>query len=491
MRERDAPREPGQGRQVAAVTGAWLPGTAPAGPGTGQAAATGAAGARGGPEFLINLGPAHPSAHGMLRLRLTVDGDQITAAEPEIGFMHRGAEKLFEARDYRQIIVLANRHDWLGAFASELGVVLAAERLAGIEVPPRAVWARTMLAELNRALSHLAFLSAYPPEIAAPGAGEQWDAERAAGELREAEAGTGELREAEAGAGELREAEAGAGELREAEAGAGPPGEAEPGRAVVAGGAGAGEYGTVAVGAQAAFRAREAIQSVMEEISGGRMHYMFNRVGGLKEEIPAGWLDRACRAIDDVRAALPVIGAPVAQDRFRASTGGVGVLTPAQVRQYGVSGPAARACGVDFDLRRDEPYLAYGQLAGVLRVPTRTAGDCLARFECLGDQLAVSLDLAQECAVRLSRLPQGPLSARLPKVFKVPEGHAYAWTEGPLGLSGYYLVSRGGKTPWRLKLRSASFNNMAVLPEVLPGHRIADLAAILGSLFFVVGDIDR
>ena len=461
MRERDAPRKPGQGRQVAAVTGAWLPGTAPAGPGTGQAAATGAAGARGGPEFLINLGPAHPSAHGMLRLRLTVDGDQITAAEPEIGFMHRGAEKLFEARDYRQIIVLANRHDWLGAFASELGVVLAAERLAGIEVPPRAVWARTMLAELNRALSHLAFLSAYPPEIAAPGAGEQWDAERGAGELREAEAGAGE------------------------------PGEAEPGRAVVAGGAGAGEYGTVAAGAQAAFRAREAIQSVMEEISGGRMHYMFNRVGGLKEEIPAGWLDRACRAIEEVRAALPVIGAPVAQDRFRARTGGVGVLTPAQVRQYGVSGPAARACGVDFDLRRDEPYLAYGQLAGVLRVPTRTAGDCLARFECLGDQLAVSLDLAQECAVRLSRLPQGPLSARLPKVFKVPEGHAYAWTEGPLGLSGYYLVSRGGKTPWRLKLRSASFNNMAVLPEVLPGHRVADLAAILGSLFFVVGDIDR
>jgi len=471
MRERDAPRKPGQGRQVAAVTGAWLPGTAPAGPGTGQAAAIGAAGARGGPEFLINLGPAHPSAHGMLRLRLTVDGDQITAAEPEIGFMHRGAEKLFEARDYRQIIVLANRHDWLGAFASELGVVLAAERLAGIEVPPRAVWARTMLAELNRALSHLAFLSAYPPEIAAPGAGEQWDAERAAGELREAEAGTGELREAEAGTGE--------------------PGEAEPGRAVVAGGAGAGEYGTVAAGARAAFRAREAIQSVMEEISGGRMHYMFNRVGGLKEEIPAGWLDRACRAIEEVRAALPVIGAPVAQDRFRARTGGVGVLTPAQVRQYGVSGPAARACGVDFDLRRDEPYLAYGQLAGVLRVPTRTAGDCLARFECLGDQLAVSLDLAQECAVRLSRLPQGPLSARLPKVFKVPEGHAYAWTEGPLGLSGYYLVSRGGKTPWRLKLRSASFNNMAVLPEVLPGHRVADLAAILGSLFFVVGDIDR
>ncbi len=257
------------------------------------------------------------------------------------------------------------------------------------------------------------------------------------------------------------------------------------------GGAGAGRDAPVGAGAQAAFLAREAIQSIMEEISGGRMHYMFNRVGGLKEEIPAGWLDRACRAIDGVRAALPVIGAPVDLDRFRARTEGVGVLAPAQVRQYGVSGPAARACGVDFDLRRDEPYLAYGELATVLRVPTRAAGDCLARFECLRDQLAVSLDLAQECAMRLSRLPRGPLSARLPKVFKVPEGHAYAWTEGPLGLSGYYLVSRGGKTPWRLKLRSASFSNMAVLPEVLPGHRVADLAPILGSLFFIVGDMDR
>jgi len=427
MRERDDPGKPAPGRQVEAVTGAWLPG----------AAAPGAVG--GTPDLLINLGPSHPSAHGMLRLRLTLDGDRISAAEPEIGFMHRGAEKLFEARDYRQIIVLANRHDWLGAFASELGVVLAAERLAGIEVPPRAVWARTMLAELNRALSHLAFLSSYPPDIAAAGT-------------------------------------------------AGPDGAAGSGG--TGGPASAGEAAWPAA-AQAAFRAREAIQAIMEEISGGRMHYMFNRVGGLKEEIPAGWLARACRVLDEVRAALPAIGATVGEDAFRARTRGIGVLAPEQVRQYGVSGPAARACGVDFDLRRDEPYLAYGELAQVLGVPVRAEGDCLARFECLRDQLAVSLDLAQACAERLASLPRGPLSARLPKVLKVPEGHAYAWTEGPLGLSGYYLVSRGGKTPWRLKLRSASFSNMAVLPEMLPGHRVADLAAVLGSLFFVVGDMDR
>jgi NADH-quinone oxidoreductase subunit D len=402
-------------RRVDAVTGAWLPTGGTGAPAGGEAGPpTGARPPPADPPLLINLGPSHPSAHGMLRLRLALDEDRIVAAEPEIGFMHRGAEKLFEARDYRQIIVLANRHDWLGAFASELGVVLAAERLAGIEVPARAVWARTLLAELNRALSHLAFLSAYPPEIAA-----------------------------------------------------------DP------------------TGAGAAFQAREALQSVMEDISGGRMHYMFNRVGGLKEEIPAGWLSRACRAADAVRAALPVIGSPVGQDLFAERTRGIGVLGAAQVRQYGVSGPAARASGVDFDLRRDEPYLAYGELAGTLRVPTRAEGDCLARFECLLGQLEVALDLVTECARRLAGLPRGPLSARLPKAFKVPEGHVYAWTEGPLGLSGYYLVSHGGKTPWRLKLRSASFSNLAVLPDLLPGHRLTDLAAILGSLFFVVGDMDR
>jgi NADH-quinone oxidoreductase subunit D len=375
------------------------------------------AGWAGTGDVLINLGPSHPSGHGMLGLNLSLDGDRITAAEPVAGFMHRGAEKLFEARDYRQIIVLANRHDWLGAFASELGVVLAAERLAGIEVPPRAVWARTLLAELNRVLSHLAFLASYPPEIVAGVAGER--------------------------------------------------------------------------GAAAAFAARETVQTLMEEVSGGRMHYMFNRVGGLAGELPLGWLGRVQHAIGRVRAALPVIGEPVAHPAFRERTSGVGVLAPEQVRGYGVSGPPARASGVDFDLRRDEPYLAYGELGGVLRVITRQRGDCAARFECLLDQVEVSLDLAGECASRLASLPPGPLSARLPKVFKVPEGEAYAWTESPLGLSGYYLVSRGGKTPWRLKLRSASFANVAVLPEILPGHRVADLAAVVGSLFFVVGDIDR
>jgi NADH-quinone oxidoreductase subunit D len=171
----------------------------------------------------------------------------------------------------------------------------------------------------------------------------------------------------------------------------------------------------------------------------------------------------------------------------------VGVLSPELIRQYGVSGPIARASGVAMDLRVHEPYLAYDELAasGVLREVTRTAGDCYARFEVLAEQVTVSLDLADACLDRLRSLPTGPINVRLPKVLKAPEGATYAWTENPLGINGYYLVSRGEKTPWRLKLRSASFNNVQVLPELLEGALLADMVAVLGSMFFVVGDIDK
>ncbi|MFB9723169.1 NADH-quinone oxidoreductase subunit D [Planobispora longispora] len=363
-------------------------------------------------DMILNIGPQHPSTHGVLRLRLTLDGERISSAEPIVGYMHRGAEKLFEVRDYRQIVVLANRHDWLSAFANELGVVMAVERMLGMETPVRAVWARTLLAELNRVLSHLMFLGSYPLEL-----------------------------------------------------GAMTP-------------------------IFYAFRERETLQAVMEEISGGRMHYMFNRVGGLKEELPEGWLGRVSEAVADVRRRLPDIEALlVGNEIFMARTRGVGVLSREQIMQYGVSGPIARASGVDLDLRRDDPYLAYGELP--VKVVTRTAGDCHARFEVLLEQAKVSLDLADACLERLRALPPGPINQRLPKVLKVPEGHTYAWTENPLGINGYYLVSRGEKTPWRMKLRSASYNNVQALREMLPGQLVADMVAILGSMFFVVGDIDK
>ena len=367
-------------------------------------------------DLVLGLGSAHPSTHGPLRLALTLDGDVITAAEPLVGYLHRGAEKLFEVRDYRQIIVLANRHDWLSAFANELGVVLAVERMLGMEVPVRAVWARTLLAELNRVLSHLMFLGAFPRE----------------------------------------------------------GGASEP----------------MAV----ALAAREQLQQLMEAVSGGRMHYMFNRVGGLKEDLPAGWSAQAHVTTAQVRTALTVVEESLLADpALVAATAGIGVLRPELVLAYGVSGPVARASGVGLDLRLDEPYLAYGELAasGVLRRVVRTEGDCTARLGVLLDQASVSLDVAEACLDRLAQLPPGPINLKLPKVVKAPEGQTYAWTESPLGINGYFLVSRGEKTPWRLKLRSASFNNVQVLEQLLPGQRLDDLARILASVFFVVGDLDK
>lgn len=275
-------------------------------------------------DMVLNIGPQHPSTHGVLRLRLTLDGERISACEPIIGYMHRGAEKLFEVRDYRQIIMLANRHDWLSGFANELGVVLAAERMLGMEVPVRAVWARTLLAELNRVLNHLMFLGSYPLELGA------------------------------------------------------------------------------ITPLFYAFNERERIQAVMEEISGGRMHYMFNRVGGLKEELPYGWLDRVSETVAETRRRIPDIENLILHNEiFMARTKGVGVLDRETIMQYGVSGPIARACGVDFDLRRDQPYLAYPELP--VRVVTRSDGDCYARFEVLLDQVKVSSTWPTPVSTRSAR----------------------------------------------------------------------------------------
>ncbi len=346
------------------------------------------------------LGPQHPSTHGVLQLHLVLDGDVVVSAEPEVGFLHRGAEKLFEVRDYRQLVMLANRHDWLSAFSNELGIVLAVERMLGMAVPDRAVWLRTLLAEVNRLLNAMLFLGASLDPTAVQG-----------------------------------------------------------------------------------FREREALQAVMEEATGGRMHYMANRVGGLVVDVPYGWPSRLAAALADVR---------VVADRWAIHVRdgdlgrGVGVLPAAAVHAHGVSGPVARGSGVPLDLRRDEPYLAYGSLDVPLVV--RPEGDAHARYACVVDGLTVALDLAEAC---LARLPRGPVALRLPKTVRAPEGATYAWTEGPLGISGYYLVSRGGSVPWRLAMRTASFNNVSALPVALAGVRLQDLVTVLTSFFFVIGDIDK
>lgn len=347
-------------------------------------------------DVVLELGPHHPSTHGSLRLRLVLDGEVVVQAEPIVGALHRGAEKLFEVRDYRQVLVLANRHDWLSAFNNEVGVALAVERMLGMEVPPRATWLRTLLVELNRVLSHLAFLPGASPAVLP------------------------------------------------------------------------------------LLPVRQVLQRVMEEATGGRLHYVATRIGGLHADVPLGWTGHCADAVRTVRDA--VTGASLSFGQHA----GVGVLEPAVALSYGVSGPVARASGVDIDLRRDDPYLAYGELD--VPVVLREAGDAAARFGCLLEQVLVSLDLVEQC---LSRLPSGPVELKLPKSLRAPEGTTYAWTESPSGIMGYYLVSRGERTPWRLAMRTASFSNVSSLPAVLPGCRVQELPAVLASFFFVVGDVDK
>jgi NADH-quinone oxidoreductase subunit D len=360
-------------------------------------------------EMILNIGPQHPSTHGVLRIVLELDGEVIRRAEPVIGYMHRAAEKLAEHRDARQVLVLMNRHDWLSAFNNELGWVIAVERLAGIEVPERAQWIRTMLAEWNRILNHLMFLGSYPLEL-----------------------------------------------------GAMTP-------------------------IFFAFIEREMIQALMESATGARMHFSFVRPGGLKDDLPRGWLKQSAEVMKHVRAKLRdlenlVLGNEIVMARTR----GIGVLPPEMAVAYGCSGPTLQASGVPMDPRKDDPYEKYGEVE--FDVPVGEHGDSYDRLWVLVRRIDESCKIIEQC---MEKLPAGRYVAeKLPKKLSL-EGEVYVRTENPLGLMGYYLVGDGKKQPYRLKMRTASFSNISVLPAMLPGTLVPDLIAILGSIFFVVGDVDR
>ncbi|MBI4260888.1 MAG: NADH-quinone oxidoreductase subunit D [Actinobacteria bacterium] len=361
-------------------------------------------------EMTLNIGPQHPSTHGVLRIVLELDGEVIARAEPVIGYMHRAAEKLAEHRDPRQVLVLMNRHDWLSAFNNELGWVIAVERLAGIEVPDRAQWIRTMMAEWNRILNHLMFTGSFPLEL-----------------------------------------------------GAMTP-------------------------MFYAFREREMIQGLMEAATGARMHHSYARVGGLKDDLPRGFLERSAEVLGWVRRKLRDFeNLIMGNEIIHARTKNVGVLPPQVATAYGCSGPVLQASGVPMDPRKDEPYEKYGEVE--FEVPIGKTGDCYDRLWVLVQRMWESCKIIEQC---MDRIPPGSyIAEKLPKNIKLPEGEVYVRTENPLGLMGYYLVGDGRKFPYRLRMRTASFNNVSVLPAMLPGNLLPDLIAILGSVFFVVGDVDK
>lgn len=358
----------------------------------------------------LNIGPQHPATHGTLRIVAQLDGEQVISAEPIMGYMHRGYEKLAEVRTYPQVTTLINRIDWLGSFANEVPFILAAERLMGIEAPPRAQWIRTILFEMARIANVTLFL---------------------------------------------------------------------------------GDMG-VQLGAVTpvfyAFRDREHVLNQIEAATGGRFHPNFDRIGGIKDDLPAGWIAETKHSLDKIRDFCDEMeDLLVGNEIFETRTRGIGVIPADVALSYGLSGANVRASGVDWDLRRDEPVgLAYDEVDW--KVWTHPDGDSFARYWVRLQEVREACSIVDQL---LDGLPGGPIMAKVPRIIKVPEGEAYVATENPLGVMSYYVVSKGGLEPFRLKIRSASFSNMSITPWLLKGTYVPDVITILASLYFILGDIDR
>jgi len=374
------------------------------------------------PDMTLNIGPQHPSTHGVLRLIAKVDGERIREVEPVIGYMHRGYEKISEVRTYAQITALVNRIDWVSGFANEVPFILGVEKLMGVEAPERAQWIRLILTELARISSHLVFMASYPLELGA----------------------TTPLMHS----------------LRE----------------------------------------REHILELIEDVTGGRFHPNFNRVGGVKPvygggsttkkqsmDLPAGFFKRTADAMDRMDVICDSIDTLVTgNELIKMRTVDVGVIPAAKALEYGLSGPNLRASGVAYDLRKADSYLTYDKVE--FDVASREGGDCYDRYVVRLDEIRESTKIIRQA---IDMIPSGPLQAKVPRVLKAPKGQVYSRAENPKGEFGYFIVSEGGKMPYRLKIRSTSFSNLTILPWILKGQLIPDLVAVLGSLDFVLGDVDR
>ena len=384
----------------------------------------------------INMGPQHPSTHGVLQLILDLDGETVVKATPHIGFLHRGVEKLSEHRTYHQVIPLTDRLDYLAPMHNNLGYVLAVEKLLGItdQIPERAQTIRVILAELTRLKSHLVWLACHALDIGAM---------------------------------------------------------------------------TVFI---YCFREREFIMNTYEKISGARMTSNYFRVGGLSADLPEG----VAEEIREFATGMPknvaeyeglLTGNKIWQKRVM----GVGEISKEAAIDIGLTGPALRASGVDWDLRRDNPYSGYENYE--FDVPVRDGGDTWARYHCRLEEMRQSSRIILQA---LDKLEEGPILADCPQVclppkqdvvntieglihhfkivtegFKPEAGEIYQGVENPKGELGFYLVSDGSPMPVRMKIRPPSFVNLQALPQMVEGRLLADVIAVIGTLDIVLGEIDR
>lgn len=363
-------------------------------------------------DLLLNVGPQHPSTHGVFRMVVQVDGEVVRDVTPYIGYLHRGAEKLCETMDFRQGIGFMDRTEYLAAFNAELSYVMAVEALAELEVPERAQWIRMILCELNRLTSHFMFMGAFGIDV-----------------------------------------------------------------------------GVFATPFIYAWKEREEILDLFEEVSGDRMMYAYFRPGGLAWDVPANFKDRVRQVLKSTKIGIKDFdGLLTRNEIFRARTQGVGAISAEEAIDWGMSGPSIRASGVNIDVRKDEPYLFYDQVD--FDVPTRTEGDVYARYACRMDEMWESVKIIEQC---LEKMPDfGPIMPeKMPRMLRTPPGEVYQRTEAPRGEYGIYMVSEGGNRPYRLKVRSACVSNLQALRDMSVGHYLADAIIILGSIDIVLSEVDR
>lgn len=365
-------------------------------------------------EVIVNMGPQHPSTHGVLRLVVTLDGELVKDVIPVVGYLHRCKEKLAERRTYYQYIPITDRTEYLAGMNCEWGYVLTVEKLAGIRPPRRAEFIRVIMAELNRIASHLVAVGTFTADLA--------------------------------------------------------------------------PLGTAMVFYM--FRDRELILDLLEEVSGGRMMFNYFRFGGVRDDLPTGWVQR-CR---DLMRRMPKL-----IDEYEALVNdnaiflqrcvGKGVITQQDVVDYALTGPIARASGVPIDLRRTRPYSVYPELE--FDVPVGTNGDVFDRYQVRIDEMRQSVRIVEQA---LAMMPKGPVQSgglRAPYAIAPPPGDCYMAQENPRGEYGTYIVSDGSRYPYRLKFRDPCFMHLQIFPKLLRGNKIADAVAISGSMDLVLGGIDR
>ena len=389
-----------------------------------------------GEKMVLNMGPSHPATHGVLRLKLEMDGEIITKAEPDVGYLHRGDEKIAENMTYNQFIPYTDRLDYLAPLANNVHYVLAVEKLIGVEekIPERCQYIRTICCELARVSAHLLGLGAFAMD-------------------------TGAF--------------------------------------------------TVFLHT---FTEREKIYYLIEALTGARFTTSYTRVGGLARDIPEGWLDELRKFLDEVELNFDETEKLLTRNPiFLERTQDVGVISRKDAIDFGLSGPNLRGSGVEHDVRRASPYMIYDRFD--FEVPIGTKGDCYDRYAIRILEMRESVKILRQC---IKDIPKGPINVAdgkivLPPKDKVmtsmeelihqfmivtqgqdaPTGEVYFGAENPKGELGFYINSLGGGTPHRLKIRAPSFVNLSILSHMLPGHMMADVVAILGSLDFVMGECDR